>query len=36
MEIQMDSNNLMQTLYAMDWERIKTELNVGADINFLH
>ena len=29
----MDSNNLMQALYAMDWERIKAELNAGADIN---
>ena len=29
----MDSNNLMQALYAMDWERIKAELNAGADVN---
>lgn len=33
MEIQMDSNNLMQALYAMDWERIKAEPNAGADVN---
>ena len=29
----MDSNNLMQALYAMDRELIKTELNIGADVN---
>ena len=29
----MDSNNLMQALYAMDRERIKAELNAGADVN---
>ncbi len=29
----MDSNNLMQALYAMDWERIKAELNTGVDVN---
>lgn len=29
----MDSNNLMQALYAMDRERIKTELNAGANVN---
>lgn len=33
MEIQMDSDNLMQALYDMDWEKIKTELNSGADVN---
>lgn len=33
MEFQMDSNNLMQALYAMDRELIKTELNIGADVN---
>lgn len=29
----MDSNNLMQALYSMDWEKIKTELNFGANVN---
>lgn len=29
----MDSNNLMQALYDMDREKIKTELNSGADVN---
>ena len=29
----MDSDNLMQALYAMDWERIKAKLNTGADVN---
>ena len=29
----MDSSNLMQALYAMDWERINAELNAGADVN---
>lgn len=29
----MDRNDLMQALYAMDRERIKTELNAGADVN---
>ena len=29
----MDSNNLTQALYAMDWERIKAEPNAGADVN---
>lgn len=29
----MDINNLMQALYAMDWKRIKAELNAGADVN---
>ena len=29
----MDSNNLMQALYAMDRERIKAELNAGANVN---
>ena len=33
MEIQMDSNNLMQALYNMDWEKINSELNSGADVN---
>lgn len=33
MEIQIDSDNLMQALYAMDWERINAELNAGADVN---
>ena len=34
MEIQIDSNNLMQALFAMDCERIKAKLNAGADVNF--
>ena len=29
----MDRNDLMQALYAMDRERIKAELNAGADVN---
>lgn len=29
----MDSNNLIQALYAMDRERIKAELNTGTDVN---
>lgn len=29
----MDRNDLKQALYAMDRERIKAELNAGADVN---